>query len=78
MQKWKSNDSYFSKAQGSQLVPSLPPTPWALASRRDNKIRDVLERYAYYHPEIRQNLPILPKSIRDTAKSMDIYHQSWS
>jgi hypothetical protein len=26
---------------------------------------DVLERYAYYHPE-------------DTAKSMDTYHQSWS
>jgi hypothetical protein len=36
------------------LVPPLPPTPWALASRRDNEIHDVLERYAYYHPEIRQ------------------------
>jgi hypothetical protein len=54
MQKWKINDSYISKAQGSQLVPPLPPTPWALASRRDNEIRDVLERYVYYHPEIRQ------------------------
>jgi hypothetical protein len=34
--------------------------PWALMSRRDNEIHDVLERYAYYHPGIRQNLPILP------------------
>jgi hypothetical protein len=42
------------------LVPPLPPTPWALASRRDDEIRDVLERYAYYHPEIRQKLLILP------------------
>jgi hypothetical protein len=25
------------------LVSPLPPTPWALASRRDNEIRDVLE-----------------------------------
>jgi hypothetical protein len=60
MQKWKSNDSYISKAQGSQLVPSLPPTPKALASRRDGEIHDVLERYAYYHSEIHQNLLILP------------------
>jgi hypothetical protein len=36
------------------LVPPLPPTPWAFASRRDNEIRDVLESYAYYHLEIRQ------------------------
>jgi hypothetical protein len=60
MQKWKSKDSYISKAQGSQLVPTLPPTPCALASRSDNKIRDVLGRYVYYHLEIRQNLRILP------------------
>ncbi len=46
IQKWKINDSCISEAQGSELVPSLPPTPWALASRRDNEIRDVLERYA--------------------------------
>ncbi len=32
------------------MVSPLPPTPWALANRRDNDIRDVLERYAYYHP----------------------------
>ena len=43
----KNNDSCTSKAQGSELVPPLPPTPWALASRRDDEIRDVLERYAY-------------------------------
>ncbi len=54
MQKWKINDSYISKAQGSQLVPPLSPTPWALASRRDDEIRDVLERYMYYHRKIRQ------------------------
>jgi hypothetical protein len=36
-----------------------PPTPWALASRRDDEIRDLLEKYAYYHPEIHQNLLIL-------------------
>jgi hypothetical protein len=35
-------------------------TPWALASRRDDEIHDVLERYAYYHLEIRKNLQILP------------------
>ncbi len=34
------------------MVPPLPPTPWALASRRDDEIRDVLEKYAYYHPKI--------------------------
>jgi hypothetical protein len=60
MQKRKNNDSYISRAQGSKLVQLLPPTPWALASRRDDEIRDVLERYAYYHPEICQNLPTLP------------------
>jgi hypothetical protein len=60
MQKLKIKHSNISKAQGSQLVPPLPPTPWALVSRRDNEIRDVPERYAYYHPEIRQNLPNLP------------------
>ncbi len=53
------------------MVPPLPPTPWALVSRRDNEIHDVLERYAYYHPEICQsNLADLAKLIRDTARSM--------
>ncbi len=33
------------------MVPPLPPTPWALASTRNDEIHDVLERYAYYHPE---------------------------
>jgi hypothetical protein len=31
-------------AQGSQLVSPSPPTPWALMSRKDNEICDVLER----------------------------------
>jgi hypothetical protein len=52
--------SSMSKAQGSQLVSPLPPTPWALASRRDDEICDVVERYAYYHPEIHQILQIFP------------------
>jgi hypothetical protein len=30
-------------------------------SQRDNEIRDILERYAQYHPVILQNLQILPK-----------------
>jgi hypothetical protein len=42
------------------LVSPLPPTPWALKSHRDDDIRDVLESYAYYHPEICQNLQIMP------------------
>ncbi len=74
MQKWKSNDANISLAQGSKLVPPLPPTHWALTSQGDDEIHDVLERYAYYHPEICD----LAKSIRDTARSMDTYHQSWS
>ncbi len=49
MQKWKSNDSNISLAQGSEMVPPLPPTPWALTSQGDDEIRDVLEMYAYYH-----------------------------
>jgi hypothetical protein len=56
--------SSISKAQGSQMVSPLPPTPWALPSRRDDEIRDVLERYAYYHPEIRKNLQILPSQVK--------------
>ncbi len=56
------------KAQGSQLAPPLPPTPWALVSRRDNKIRDVLERYAYCHPEIHQNVQILQVNERHSQK----------
>ncbi len=58
--KWKSNDSNISRAQDSQLVPPLPPTPWALTSQGDDEIRDVLVRYAYYHPEIHQIVQILP------------------
>ena len=38
------------------MVPPLPPTPQALTPRGDDEIHDVLERYAYYHPEIHQNL----------------------
>jgi hypothetical protein len=56
----KNYHSIISEAQGSQLIPLLPLTSWALASRRDDEIHDVLERYAYYHPEICQNLQILP------------------
>jgi hypothetical protein len=55
----KSVDSNISLAQGSKLVPPLPPTPWAFTSQGEDKIHDVLERYAYYHPEIRQILQIL-------------------
>ncbi len=68
MQEWKNNHSNISKAQGSQLVPPLPPTLWALLSRRDDEIRDVLERYAYYHPEIRQNLQILTSQYETQTK----------
>jgi hypothetical protein len=60
MQKWKINDSNISLAQGSELVPPLPPTPWAFTCQGDNEIRDVVERNAYYHPEICQILQILP------------------
>ncbi len=60
MQKWKSNDSNISLAQGSELVPPLPLTPWAFTSQGNDEIRDVLERYVYYHPEICQILQILP------------------
>ncbi len=60
MQKGKSNNSNISSSKGSEMVPSLPATPWVLMPRGDNEIRDVLERYAYYHPETRQILQILP------------------
>ena len=60
MQKWKINDSCISEAQGSHLVSPRPPTPWALSPGRDDEIHDVLEKYAYYHPEIHQNMPIFP------------------
>jgi hypothetical protein len=60
IKEWNNNHSNISKAQGSQLVPPLLSSPWALASRRDDEIRDVLERYTHYHLEIHQNLPILP------------------
>ena len=60
MQKWKIDDSNISLSMGSKMVPPLPPTPWALTPRRDNEIRDVLERYGYYHPETHQILQILP------------------
>jgi hypothetical protein len=42
------------------VVLRLPPTPWSLTSQRDYEVHDVLERYAYYHPEIYQILQILP------------------
>ncbi len=58
----------ISKAQGSHLVSLLPPTPWALTSWRDNEIWDVLERYTYYHLEIRRNLQILPSQKRHSQK----------
>ncbi len=50
------------------MVPPLPPTSWALVSRRDNEIHDVLERYACYHPEICQNLPIFQVNKRHNQK----------
>jgi hypothetical protein len=50
------------------LVPPLPPTPWALTSQGDDEIRDVLERYAYYHPKICQILQILPINKRHSQK----------
>jgi hypothetical protein len=51
--------SFVASTWHAQLT--LPPTPWALTSRKDDEIHaDLLERYAYYHLEIRQNLPILP------------------
>jgi hypothetical protein len=69
----KSNHSNISKAQGSQLVSPLPPTPWALASRRDDEIHDVLERHAYYHPEICQILQILPRLVNKRhSQSMEL------
>ncbi len=30
------------------MVPPLPPTPLSLTAQRDNEVRDVLKRYAYY------------------------------
>jgi hypothetical protein len=60
MQEWQVDHSCISTTQGCCLVPPLPPAPWSLTSQRDNEIHDVLERYAYYHPEIRQILQILP------------------
>jgi hypothetical protein len=58
--KWKSNNSNISSSKGSEMVPPLPPTPRALTPRGDVEIRDVMERYAYYHPEAHQILQILP------------------
>ncbi len=34
--------------------------PGHLRLKENNEIRDVLERYAYYHPEIHQILQMLP------------------
>jgi hypothetical protein len=45
---------------GCQFISPLPPAPWPLTSQRENEIWDVLERYAQYHPFIRQILQILP------------------
>ncbi len=58
--KEKSNNSNISLSKGSEMVPPLPPTPWALTPRGEDEIRDVLERYAYYHLETCQILQILP------------------
>jgi hypothetical protein len=69
MKKWKINDSYIFQAQGSWLVPPLSPTPWALTSRRKDEIRDVLERYAYYHPETRQTCQSCQVNKRRSQKS---------
>jgi hypothetical protein len=44
MKKWKSNHSNISLSKGSEMVPPLPPTPWALRPRGDDEIRDVLEK----------------------------------
>jgi hypothetical protein len=60
MQKEKSNKSNISSSKGSETVPPLPPTPWVFMPRGDDEIHDELERYAYYHPETRQILQILP------------------
>ncbi len=50
------------------MVSPLSPTPWALASRRDDEIHDVLERYAYYHLKTHQNLQILQVNKRHSQK----------
>ncbi len=50
------------------MVPPLPTTPWALMPRGDDEIRDVLERYVYYHPETCQILQILPSNKRHSQK----------
>jgi hypothetical protein len=60
MQEWQIDHSHISRTQGCSLVPPLRPTPWSLTSQRDNEVRDVLERYAYYDLEIHQILQILP------------------
>ena len=52
--------SCISTTQCCSLVPPLPPTPWSPTSQKDNEIGVILERYAYYHPEIGQILQILP------------------
>ncbi len=60
MQEGKTNGSYISTSKSSEMVPPLPPTPWEITPGGDNEIRDVLERYAYYHLKICQSLQILP------------------
>jgi hypothetical protein len=62
----------MSKAQGSQLVSPLSPTPWALASGRDNEICDVLGKVCILPSGDTSKLADLVKSIKDTAKSMGI------
>jgi hypothetical protein len=54
------NGELIIPASLQHMVPPLPLTPWSLTYQRDIEICDVLERYAYYHPKIRQILQILP------------------
>ncbi len=43
----KLNHPSISTGQGNQLVPLLPSEPEPLKSPRDNKIGEVLKRYAH-------------------------------
>ncbi len=43
----KLNHLSISTGQGNQMVPLLPSAPYPLKSPRDNKIREVLKRYAH-------------------------------
>jgi hypothetical protein len=62
----KLNHPSISTGQGNQLVSLLPSALEPLKSLRDNKICEVLKRYAHTTQQC-QILQILPKT-RDTAK----------